>query len=43
MLAHHYGMFLFNTADPGRIDAMEGTVPGLDLARAKLGVEQWLR
>jgi len=37
MLAHHYGMFAFNTADPSVIDAAASAAP-LQLVRAETKV-----
>ena len=39
MIAHHYGMFAFNTADPAEIDAAARRFP---LRRARFGVA-WTR
>ncbi|WP_334174069.1 MBL fold metallo-hydrolase [Pseudoxanthobacter sp.] len=35
MVAHHYGLFDFNTADPAAIDACAAQVTGLQLERAR--------
>ncbi|MCP8894801.1 MBL fold metallo-hydrolase [Shinella daejeonensis] len=40
MIAHHYGMFAFNTADPAAIDAKSAAADcGAQVHRAKLSVE----
>ncbi|WP_244631190.1 MBL fold metallo-hydrolase [Aureimonas sp. ME7] len=39
VLAHHYGMFAFNTADPGEIDRVGAETRPLRFERARLGVE----
>lgn len=38
LLAHHYGMFAFNTCAPGRIDAMTAQRTDLAILRAMTGV-----
>ncbi len=37
MIAHHYGLFDFNTADPREIDERIGTCGALQLLRARTG------
>ncbi|WP_061933762.1 MBL fold metallo-hydrolase [Aureimonas sp. AU22] len=39
MLAHHYGLFAFNTAEPEAIDALAATVSPLRMERARTGLE----
>lgn len=43
MLAHHYGLFAFNTADPDAIDAFAATASPLRMERARTGFEYRLR
>ena len=43
MIAHHYGLFAFNTADPAAIDAAARTSGPVSVHRARLGVDYALR
>ena len=43
MLAHHYGLFAFNTAEPDAIDAVAATAFPLRMQRARTGFEYCLR
>ena len=43
MLAHHYGLFAFNTAEPEAIDAVAAKSGPLRMERARTGVEYRLR
>ncbi|RIX98195.1 MBL fold metallo-hydrolase [Aureimonas flava] len=43
MLAHHYGMFAFNSAEPAAIDAVAATAAPLGMERARTGLEYRLR
>jgi hypothetical protein len=39
LIAHHYGMFAFNTIDPTLIDeAAKALPPGLTLSKAEMGL-----
>ena len=37
MIAHHYGLFAFNTADPADIDAAAAAEARLQVLRARTG------
>ncbi len=43
MIAHHHGLFAFNTADPAEIDARAAVAAPLELLRARVQVEYRLR
>ncbi|MDY6949380.1 MAG: MBL fold metallo-hydrolase, partial [Pseudomonadota bacterium] len=38
LLAHHYGLFDFNTENPANIDAAAASSPATDVFRAKVGI-----